>query len=162
MTQEPNQQFPRTWQIALVIYIALVMYNFFTGIIQRLLPDSAFSYRPDDVGEVLNQTFGLMIVLAPLVGLAVILSRQHVSLSQHVRQLWQQYPIQTIEIAPFIWLLCAAVPRHILTLALVLPLPDGAFVETLIFVIQCSAAVTLVLCLLTSFFLVLRLRKPVR
>ncbi len=162
MTKESSQQLPRTWQIAFVIYLALVMNNFFTGIIQRLLPDTAFSYRPEDIGEVLNQTVGLAIVLAPLVGLAMVLRRRHLFLAQHIRQFWQQSPILTIEIIPFIWLLCAAVLRHALALALLLPLPGGAFVEMMIFILQCSVVVVFVLCLLTGLALVLRARKNER
>ncbi len=162
MADEPNRQLPRTWQIAFVIYLALVMNNFFTGIIQRLLPGTAFSYRPEDIGEVLNQTVGLAIVLVPLVGLAMILRRRPLSLSQHIRQFWQQSPILSIEIVPFIWLLCAAVLRHALALALLLPLPGGAFVEMTIFILQCSVVVVFVLCLLTSFALVLGARKNER
>lgn len=158
MSKEHNQDATHSlmsdikWKIGFVAYIGLVMITFFPGTFQGLLSGAAYSYRPEDIWEVIELICGIVIAVVPLAGLGIALRRQKTTLVEHISKVWREYPNQMIEIAPFIWLFVAAVLRYTLALTLLLPLPSNIAVEMSILVIQWSVLIVLTLSLLAGLF----------
>jgi hypothetical protein len=149
------------WKMGFVIYLTLVMYPFFTGILQRQLPGSTFSYRPENISAIMEHIFSLIIAILPFLGLLLLIQKQQVTIVETIRRYWQQYPVQTIELTPFVWLFIAAAIRHMLALLLLLPFSENSLVQTSILILQLSVLAVFIICLIIGYYFSRKQRRQI-